>query len=184
MGDVEQLEKEIEKIISKSPVETDLVHAKSTKEWLYKLKPWADVPLLLAALAHDIERGFQKGKIVEKFDNYTEYKREHSERSAKIIVDLMKKHKFDEKSIKKTERIVLLHGFGGDEDSDLVMDADSLSFFENNLDFYFKLNGKENTLKKIRFMYDRMSNKAKKMAKNIQFKTPKMKKLVEEVIVF
>ncbi|MFC1728337.1 DUF4202 family protein [Nanoarchaeota archaeon] len=182
MGDFKQLVKEIEEIISHSPVEVDPIHSETTKKWLFKLKPWADIPLQIAALAHDIERGFQGKKIVEKFDNYDEYKKEHSEKSAKIIVDLMKKHDFDDYSIKKVERIVLAHEFGGDEDSDYIMDADSLSFFENNLEFYYKLNGPENTIKKIKFMYERMSDKAKGMVKEIQIKNSKIKKLVEEVI--
>lgn len=181
MGDMEKLEKEIEEIISRSPLKTDPIHSKTTREWLFKLKPWADIPTRIAALAHDIERGFQKEKIAKRSDNLEEDKREHSERSAKIIVDLMKKHGFDESSIKKTERIILFHEFGGDENANYLRDADFLSFFENNLELYYALNGKERTVKKIKTIFDKMSHKAKELLKKIQFKPPKIKKIVSEI---
>lgn len=172
MQNLEKLEKEIKEIISKSSVKTDLAHALSTKKWIIKLKPDADIALLIAALAHDIERGVEPdyyNKTKEKFDNYEEHKRIHSEKSAKIIVELLEKYKFDEDIIKKVERLVLNHEIGGDSESDLLMDADSISFFEENFVQYYEKYGEDKARKKIRFMYDRMSKKAQKLVQCIKY---------------
>ena len=141
-----KLENEIIKIISKSPVKTDLAHAKSAREWVVKLKPDADYALQISALAHDIERGLESdhhNKADEKFDNYEKYKRIHSEKSAKIITKLLKKYNFEPEFISKVEHLVLRHEFGGDAESNLLMDADSLSFFKENFVQYYKKYGEE-----------------------------------------
>ncbi len=180
-----KLENKILEIISKSPVKTDLSHAKSTRKWILKLKPDADYALQISALAHDIERGFESNyhnKTKEKFDNYKEHKRIHSEKSAKIIVELLEKHNFDKEFISKVKHLVLKHEFGGDFESNLLMDADSISFFEENFVQYNEKFGEEKTRKKIRFMYDRMSDKAKSLVKDIQYDDPKLNLIFKEEI--
>lgn len=183
MQDIVKLENEIERIISKSPVKTDLAHARSAKKWILKLKPDADLPLQISALSHDIERSFQSdhyNRTKEIFDNYHENKRIHSEKSAKIIVGLLKKHGFEESFISKVEHLVLKHEFGGDEESNLLMDADSISFFEENFVQYFEKFGEEMARKKIRFMYNRMSEKARQFAKKIKYGNPKLNLIFRE----
>ncbi|MEA3273397.1 MAG: DUF4202 family protein [Patescibacteria group bacterium] len=180
-----KLENEIMEIISKSPVKTDLSHAKSTRKWILKLKPDADYALQISALAHDIERGLEPNyhnKTKEKFDNYKEHKHIHSKKSAKIIVELLEKYNFDEKFIFKVKHLVLKHEFGGDFESNLLMDADSISFFEENFVQYYEEYGEGNTRKKIRFMYDRISNNAKSLVKDIQYDDPKLKLIFKEEI--
>ena len=89
-----KLENEILNIISKSPVKTDLFHAKSTRKWILKLKPNADYALQISALSHDIERGSEPNycnKTKKKFDNYKNHKLIHSEKSANIIIKLLGK---------------------------------------------------------------------------------------------
>lgn len=183
MPELKQLEKEIEEMISKSPVKTDLAHAKSTKKWVLKLKPDSDLALQIAALAHDIERCNETpefNKTKENFDNYDEIKRLHSERSSKVIVDLLKKHHFEESFIQKVSHLVLKHEFGGDGESDVLMDADSLSFFEENFEQYFLKFGEETTRKKIKFMFNRMSKTAQSFAKKFKFKNPELNLIFKE----
>jgi len=177
MTNIKELENEIIKIISKSPVKTDVAHAESTRKWVLRLKPDADLALQISALAHDIERAYESdhyNKNKEKFDNYEELKRIHSEKSAKIIVELLEKYNFDKEFISKVEHLVLKHEFGGDFESNLLMDADSLSFFEENFVQYFEKFGEEKARKKIRFMYDRMSDNAKQLSKNIKYDDEKI----------
>lgn len=116
-----ELENEILEMVSKSPVKTDLAHAKSTRKWILKLKPDADYALQISALAHDIERSLEPDprKIEEKFDNYEGHKRAHSKKSAKIVVELLKKYDFDSEFISKVEHLILNHEFGGDFESNL-----------------------------------------------------------------
>lgn len=172
MDNLNSLKDEIKKIISKSPVKTDLAHSESTRKWILKLKPDADSALQIAALTHDIERAYESeyyNKTKEKFDNYQEHKRIHSEKSAKIVTELLKKHSFDKAFISKVKHLVLKHEFGGDTESNLLMDADSISFFEENFVQYFEKFGEEKTRKKIRFMYNRMSDDAKQIIKKFSY---------------
>ena len=66
MKNLDKIKKEIEKIISKSPLKFDLDHAKYTLECLIKIKPDADEALQIAAFAHDISRGNLKVDDVTK----------------------------------------------------------------------------------------------------------------------
>ena len=178
-----KLEKEIIDIISKSPVKTDLLHAKSTRNWVLKLKHDADYELQIAALAHDIERRFNQEKNIktnEKYDNYEEYKRIHSEKSAEIIVELLEKYNFDNEFISKVKQLVLKHEFGGDFESNILMDADSISFFEDNFVQYYEKYGEDKTRKKILFMYNRLSENRKYLVKNISFIDSKLDSIFKE----
>jgi hypothetical protein len=189
MPGIKKLESEIESIVSRSIAKTDLAHARSTRKWVLKLKPDADLALQISALAHDIERGFESEKYrtneelyraKEDFDNYDKLKLIHSEKCAKIIVELLKKHGFEKPFISKVEHLVLKHEFGGDKESNILMDADSLSFFEENFLQYFEKFGEEITRRKIRFMYNRMSGKARKLAKKIKCRNQKLNSIFRE----
>ncbi len=160
--------KEIEKILIKSPVTTELQHGKAAKKWLLVLEPNANEAMQIAALAHDIERSFideKKHNKEEYSKDYNQHKREHSERSAKVVKELLEKFDFNENFINKVYKIVLNHEFGGDRETDLVRDADSISFFEINFNNYLKKYGSKKSKEKIHFMYDRMSDKAKEVVK-------------------
>lgn len=185
MTDIKKVEKEILEIISKSPVSTDLVHAESTRKWVLKLNPKADLALQISALAHDVERGLEPdyyNKTKDKFDNYNEHKRIHSEKSAKIVVNILEKHNFDKEFVLKVEHLILKHEVGGDVDSNLLMDADSLSFFEDNFVQYFIKYGEDESRKKIRFMYERASKKAQEFIKNIRYENQDLNKIVSEEV--
>jgi hypothetical protein len=174
---------EIESIISKSLSKTDLNHARSTKKWLLILKPDADVAMQIAALAHDIERGiYNEGGAGELSKDYNKYKEEHAKRSAKIICDLLRKHKFDQQVIEKVNNIVLSHEVGGEEDIEIVKDADSISFFEENLEHYFERYGRKRTKFKVSFMFERVSVKAKEIIKKFKFKDEELDLIFREIV--
>ena len=175
--------KEIEKIINKSYCETDPEHSKTTHEWLMKLKPHADDALQIAALAHDIERGTRtQSKKSKKRENYPAQKEKHSKRSAKIITQLLKKYDFDKKFVKKIQNLVLKHEVGGNEESNTLMNADSLSFFQSNLTWYSQKHDKDTTKFKIKYMYNRMSPQAQKLAQKIKIKNKKTNQLYKKTI--
>ena len=139
----------------------------------------------IAALAHDIERGIytDKDKIIkEKFDDYDKRKREHSRRSAKIICDLLRKHRFNKDFIKKVEYLVLLYEFGGDEEVDVLRDADSISFFEDNLEYYFDTHGGKTAGLKIEFMYNRMSKKAKDIVEKFKYENKELNSIFHNIV--
>ena len=107
-----------------------------------------------------------------------EFKKEHSIRSANIICDILKKHNYSKDVINKVRHLVEGHEFGGDEEQNILMDADSLAYFDYNIPSYLKRNGRDRTKEKIRFMYKRLTAKGKKLVDEIKFED--MYKLLEE----
>jgi len=150
--------KELEDIINKSPLPEDPIHAKNTLYWLLRLAPGSDENLKLAAFAHDIERAIPERKIRrEDFINYDSFKMAHAMNSAKIIVHIMKKYNMPDKDIRDVEYLVIHHEIGGCKRSDLIKDADSLSFFDTNLIFYAKRNPIKEILRRCIWGYKRIS---------------------------
>jgi len=103
-------------------------------------------------------------------------------KSAKIIVNLLNKQNYNKNIISKVEKLVLKHEFGGDLESNILKDADSISFFEENLELYFIEFGEEKTRNKIKFMYNRISSKTKELIKELNIKNPKLELLFKEEI--
>lgn len=150
-------------------------HLARTVHWVKRLAPGASEALILAALTHDIERAFPKGRrppspdVGEvKWDDVT-YQRWHQDRSAKFASNFLKKQKADPKLIKKVADLVRKHEEGGNEEANLLRDADSLSFLEVNSPLFLswvptKLS-KEAVKGKLDYMFKRIEGgRAKVMA--------------------
>lgn len=152
---------------------TQLAHFEGASHWIKVLFPDADESMLIAAYAHDIGRAFRLTDSVETFKhrefNDPEYLKEHQENSAQIIVAFLRKNDYPEDKIGIIENMVKHHEEGGDDNSNLLMDADSLSFLENNVSHFVNQiakQGKEKIQNKISWMYNRISaEKAKELAK-------------------
>jgi hypothetical protein len=184
MSKFDLIKEEIESILPKSPLDFELTHANLVLEWVLRLKPNADEALKIAALSHDIDRA--KTGITEKdlndYSKINEFKKEHSIRSANFISEILQKYNYQPEFIKKVRRLVENHEFGGDEETDILTDADSLAYFDYNIPFYLKRNGKERTEEKIKFMYQRLSESAKKQVTMISHKEPEITELVQKVL--
>lgn len=187
MNKLEEIKKEIAQVIAQSPIEEDPTHSINTWEWLLKLKPDADEALQIAALAHDIERAITGNsdsngiKDISDQEVYRKHKLEHSIRSANFIAEIMKKFGYDIKSILRVKHLVEHHELGGDPESDILMNADSISYFDNNVSFYFKKNGPKKTKDKVRFMFQRTSNpEVKKIILSLKHKSPEVEKIFKE----
>ncbi len=150
-------------------------HFKRTAYWIKKLEPDADEALRIAAIAHDIERAFsplggdQSKREKETGFHHIDYLRHHQEEGAKIIERFLAQNSADKKLIERVKMLISRHEEGGTRDQNLLKDADSISFFENNISFFLEHKiykaGKENVRKKFEWMYKRItSNKAKKIA--------------------
>lgn len=178
------IKKEIERILPNSPLDFELKHSELVLKWVLNLKPTADEALKIAALSHDIDRAITKitEKDLKDYSKINEFKKEHSIRSAKFICDILKKHDYPKEIIEKVKHLVENHEFGGDEETDILTDADSLAYFDYNIPSYFKRNGEERAKEKIKFMYRRLSAKAKKLVNQIKFKDQKIANLVKESI--
>lgn len=182
MDKFELVKKEIEKITKSAPLKIEYPHSQSVYNLVLKLKPDASIPLKIAALGHDIDRSLLKERIKpEDFpNNYAEYKKQHSIKSAKIISELMKKYLFDNSEIEKAKFIIENHEVGGKGDVEILKEADSISFFKDNLSYYkekYPLHFKG----KINFMYSRLSEKGKKLVLHL-IKESKLKDEVMDII--
>ncbi len=184
MNSTERLRRKIESTIARSGVAEDPVHSKNTLKWLLQLQPDADEALQIAALGHDVERAVQQRKVRrEDFPDYDRFKAAHANNSAEILKETMLQCGVaDETLIQEVYDLVRRHEVGGDPRSDLLKDADGISFFEVNLPFYSQRNDPEETKRRCRWGYRRLSEKAKKIAANLTFENEQLNGLLRVTI--
>jgi len=114
---------------AKAGLERDIVHAQSTAYFIKELKPEADETLLIAGLSHDIERAFN-GDWKKGTDDPAMLKK-HQNLSADEIGKFLLSAGADEKIINRVKRLVSQHEVGGDEDENILCDADCLAFLQD-----------------------------------------------------
>ncbi len=147
---------------------TDAYHAKRTAYWIQKLKPDADEALLIAGVAHDIERAFHGDW--KKGSDDPEMLRKHQDLSVAAIEKFLLKEKAGEELIERVKHLVAHHEEGGDEDQNILCDADCLAYFEEKALRHAKEARKKGTeekmRKKLEYVYSRITlGKAKQIAK-------------------
>ena len=183
MNSIDRVKKSIETIISGSSVPEDPVHSKNTLDWLLKLKPDADEALQIAALGHDIERAIDQRKVRrEDFEHYDQFKAAHAHNSAEILKEVMLDCGADETLMEQTYDLVRRHEVGGDDRSDLLMDADSISYFEVNLPHYYNRHGWDETKRRCLWGYKRLSEKMKTRAAKLTFENDELRALMRTTI--
>jgi len=172
---------DIKTITKDATDKTEYGHLYSVWQWVLKLKPDADIALQLAALGHDIDRSIEnQRKKREDFATYDEYKKEHALLSAQIMCEILRKHNFDETTIAKVKDLIENHEVGGEGDVEVLKEADSITYF-NNLSYYRQTHNQQQTIDKIKFMYDRLSDEAKSIINQIDFNDAELTKLFKEV---
>lgn len=176
-----QLKELIGEIIKRSETKIDYQHSLSTRNWVLKLDPNASEELQIAALAHDIDRAIPPRVYQQKGERYKDYKQKHAKRSAELIAKLMKESGYASESIVKVVHFVENHEVGGDEEINMLTDADSISYFTNNIESYLASKGNDLTRDKIKFMYVRSSERAKKIIAKLQFDSS-YNKLIHDTI--
>jgi len=144
-------------------------HLGRTLDWLLKLKPNADEAMQISAYAHDIARAFSSADFEAKPFDDREYLDIHQKTGAEIISKFLAENDYNEENIKRVHNMVVRHEDGGDTESNLIKDSDSLSYLEKpaHLKPYFIEDlGKDKVRYKLDYMYNRISSeKAKKLAK-------------------
>src|SRR3989338_2191134 len=139
MQSLDNIKQEILDTLKNSPLDFEATHAQLVHKWVLILKPDADESLQIAALSHDIDRA---------------------------ISGISEKHKYPKTVIQKVKLLVEGHEVGGNEEINILRDADSIAYFEYKIPSYMKRNGYERTKEKIRWMFVRMSPEAKVMIKD------------------
>ena len=183
MNSILCIKKSIKNIIDKSAVPEDPIHARNTLEWLLKLNPDAGEALKIAAFGHDIERALESRKVKRTdFSDFNEFKAAHARNSAVILMEIMKECVLPDNIKRDVYRIVCLHETGGDPHSDIVRDADGISFFEVNLPFYIRRNSLKETKRRCSWGYKRLSADAKSVISTLSYGNKKLEDLVKVTI--
>lgn len=183
MDNIDCAKQKIREVIAGSRVPEDPGHADNTLEWLLRLEPDAGEALQLAALAHDIDRAIEEIKVRRaNFDDYNVFKAAHARHSAEILRPILIACSVEQSIIDETCRLVEFHEVGGDPDSDLLKDADSISYFDVNLSLYFQREGWDETKRRSHWGYRRLTPRAQEIVKRIDHEDEELARLLREVI--
>jgi hypothetical protein len=184
MDSLERAKQRIAEVIAGSSVPEDPRHSRNTLEWLLELDPGADAALQIAALGHDIDRAVAERKVRRAdFADFDAFKTAHARNSAEIVLELLEACGVDDAAlVREVHRLVCRHEVGGDPRSDLLKDADSLSFFDVNLPLYFARNGWEETRRRCVWGYRRLSERMKPVVPRLAYPDPELRRLVNESI--
>lgn len=175
MNSFECVKKRISAVIALSDVPEDPVHSKNVLKWVLKLDPKADTSLQIAALGHDIERAIKKRKVRRQdYKDYDQFKQTHAQNSAVILKEIMTECHLQKKIIDDVCRLVRHHETGGDERTDLLKNADAISFFEVNLPLYSARNRKEEVQKRCLWGLKRLSLELRKVVAGFSYKNEKL----------
>lgn len=151
-----------------SKVPEDPSHAENVLHWLLVLDPDANEVLQLAAYGHDIERALPDRYTVKDFETYEDYKNAHAKRGGELITKMLLDAGYSQNDAKRAGGLVTEAEFSSDDSQvQLICDADTISFFDNNLAFYRKRYESDVVRKKVNFMYSRATDRAKKYVEEI-----------------
>lgn len=164
--------------LAASPVPEDAGHAENTLHWLLQLEPQADPALRLAAIAHDIERAREDRLRRDDWPDYDSFKAAHAAVGARIADGILQETGVSQELREEICRLIRRHETGGDPRSDLLKDADSLSYFDHNLPFYYEREGWDETLRRARWGYLRLSARARHYYAAIQPDQAELRRLL------
>lgn len=173
----------IRETVAHSEVPEDPRHAENTLHWVLKLDPQADQALQIAALAHDIDRAVAERKVRRAdFADYDAFKDAHARNGAAILREIVESCGVELSVGEEACRLVTLHETGGDARSDLLKNADSISYFEVNMPLYFQREGWEETKRRCIWGYRRLSGEMKRVVQGFTYDTPELNRLLQTAI--
>ena len=141
-----------------------------------------DEAMIVAALAHDIERADEKRKIQRSdYDDYDDFKAAHAAASAEILEKILVRCRVDPCVVTRACSLVRMHETGGSPEADILRNADSLSFFEVNLPYYFKREGHDETFRRCVWGYARLSSELKRVCKDFSYSDPDLNRILSSV---
>lgn len=173
----------IREVISRSPIPEDPSHAQNTLDWLLFLWPDSSPALQTAALGHDIERAYPNQRVSKSdYADYDAYKAAHAQNSARLLASLLVECGCPADFTDEATRLTARHESGGDAISDRLNQADSLSYFDNNLSYYFARKGYEETLVRARWGIKRLPQELYPLVATMTYDDDALNQLVAEVI--
>lgn len=141
-------------------------HLERTVHWVEELSPNPSDFLKAAAIMHDIERAFRKEhtkNLAKQFGfDHPEFLEAHQKEGAEIAKKFLLENGAEEKFANEVAGYIKNHEVGGSAEKDILMDADTISFFETNANnFIKKLKNKELEIDKVQRKFDFMINRVK-----------------------
>lgn len=167
----------IEEYLKNNFKESAVIHFKRTLHWLDELDQEASEELRVAALLHDCDKEIRRDKKWAKKERdfkgeeYAEFLKNHQQLSAEIAKKFLLDNGCSEVYMNKVAKLIGQHEEGGSVEANSLMDADSVSFLENNAKRWMDniLKGKrdkEKVRNKLDYMFGRIkSDKAREIAK-------------------
>ena len=180
---IERTKQRIRGIIAGSAVPEDPRHAENTLQWLLRLTPDADQTLQIAALGHDIDRAIEARKVRRAdFDDYDVFKAAHARNGARILGEIMVGYAVPSEIADEVYRLVCRHEVGGDAQSDLLKDADSISYFDVNLPLYYARHGWAESKRRCLWGCRRLSPRMRRYLRGISHHDASIDALLSEVL--
>ena len=182
MHSLECARSKIRDIIAGSQVPEDPAHAENTVLWLLRLDPQADQFLQLAALAHDVDRADEATKVKRHlFVDYDAFKAAHALHSAEIVRGVLADCGASEADIEEVCGPVRLHEVGGEPRSDVLKEADAISFFDTNLHPYHQREGLPETVRRSAWGYRRLSARGRDAVVDLAERDPLLKQVLSQI---
>lgn len=184
MEGMDRAKQVIRDTVAKSPVPEDPRHAENTLDWLLRLDPDADESLQLAALGHDVERAVPSRRIRRRdYPDFIDFKAAHAENSAIVLGEILADCGIPRPIVDDVRRLVRRHETGGDPRSDLLQDADSLSFFDVNLPLYGTRHDLETVRRRIEWGSRRISPGRRHFVAGFSYENPDLARMVRQAFL-
>ena len=149
-------------------------HFKRTAHWVTILDPSADEAFKIAGIAHDFDRIYNLEKQRQRMKESSQGTQDkdliksHQEDASNMLANFLLQNGAEKDVVRRAKMLVSRHEEGGNEEQDLLKDADSISFLETNVAHFIgmiPLLGYDKVRVKFDYMYNRItSEKAKEIA--------------------
>lgn len=175
-------------------VEGEKKHAITVLGWVEKLKPNPSVALQIAALFHDVDRLITPGegggfKGDRNSKEYLVHKKAHAKRSAVYAYKMLKEFNLEEKDIGRTVFLIEHHDDTleeieryKDRDLEILVTADSFSWFSTTGVNLLKAEGVERTKDKLRFILSKTPKFALKLLPQVKIENPVLENLKDQIL--
>jgi len=99
-----------------------------------------------------------------------------------ILKEIMNKCTLDGKMVKDIGEMVRYHEIGGNKKTNLLQNADTLSFFDVNLPFYYTRNDREETKRRCFWGLKRLSPDSHHIVSEFKYKDKDIEVLVKSCV--
>lgn len=175
-------------------IEGEKAHGYRVLSWVEKLEPEAPTELRIAGLFHDIDRiANPEHATGSKFDRtsqeYLDHKKAHAKRSADVTKSALLGAGAEPSFADRVSFLISHHDDTEsevmacrDNDLDVLVAADSLSYFDSLAENTLKNFGEKQLRGKVQFMLSKMPVRFRKILKDMRLENPLINQIKEETL--